>query len=93
MAIYLLSYDLVKETSSFDYKPLWAELRRLNAHKTQLSAWLINLTNTPKEVADHFQGFMDNDDRLWVTRVRAAEHWYFNALEGTNDWLKANPPD
>lgn len=92
MAIYLLSYDLVKETSSFDYKPLWAELRRLDAHKTQFSLWLINLDNTAKDVADHFRNFMDENDRLWITRVRSGEHWFF-AMEGTNEWLAANPPN
>jgi len=90
--IYLLTYDLVKKKPEFDYEILWAELKRLNAHRVQESVWLINLNNTAKEVVEHFAKFVHADDRLWVSSVRKDQHWYRNALKGTTDWLKANPP-
>jgi hypothetical protein len=92
MPVYSLTYDLVNESNSFDYKPLWKELERLNAHRTQYSDWLINLNNTPKEVVDHFQRFTDKDDRVMATRLRPNEYHYVNALPGTNAWLEKNPP-
>lgn len=92
MTVYLLAYDLINEHSGFDYKPLWAELNRLNAHRTQYSLWLVNLNNTPKEVAEHFRKFMDGDDRIWATRVRSNEYWFINAMNGTVEWLRKNPP-
>jgi hypothetical protein len=92
MTVYLLTYDLIKEQSGHDYQPLWNELKSLGAHRTQYSAWLINLNNSAKEVVDHFLRFVDKDDRLWATRVRPGEHWYVNAIGGTNDWLAKNPP-
>ena len=92
MTIYLLSYDLIKERSGQDYQPLWDELKRLGAHRTQLSARLIDVNNTAQQLTEHFKQFVDKDDRLWVTRVRPNEHWYVNAIAGTNDWLQRHPP-
>lgn len=93
MAIYLVAYDLVNESNTFDYQPLWNELARLGGHRTQYSLWLLNLSNTPKEVAEHLSGFLDRDDRLWVTRVRREDYWYFKAMAGTNNWITENRPD
>lgn len=90
MSVYLIAYDLVNES---DYEPLWDELERLGAHKTQYSLWLINSNDTPKEVVEHFSKFVDEDDRIWVTVVRRGKYWYKAALPGTNDWLEENPPD
>lgn len=93
MSVYLIAYDLVNESGSSDYEPLWDELERLGAHKTQYSLWLISANNTPKEIVEHFTKFVDEDDRIWVTSVRRGEFWYKAALPGTNEWLKQNPPD
>ena len=92
MAVYVFTYDLRNESGSQDYQPLWDELERLGAHRFQDSAWLLNLNNTAKEVIEHFKGFTDSDDRLYVSIVHDNEYWYTNAMAGTNDWLKANPP-
>lgn len=93
MSIYLVPYDLVNESKgSFDYQPLWAELKRLGAHRTQYSLWLLNVSNTAKEVAEHLSQFVDGDDRIWVTSVRSGEYWYKNAIGGTNKWIEQNPP-
>jgi hypothetical protein len=92
MSVFLLGYDLIKEKTGHDYKPLWDELARRNAHRTQYSLWLINLNNTPDQVVAHFQKFVDKDDRIWVTRLRPNEYTYVNAMPGTNAWLQKNPP-
>ena len=92
MAVFLLNYDLVNESGSHDYEPLWAALREAGAHRTQYSTWLVASAAGAKGVHDHFQRYLDGNDRLWVTRVRPGEHWFSNAMAGTNDWLKRNPP-
>jgi len=92
MAIYVFAYDLVKKKPEFDYEILWAELKRLGAHRVQESLWIVNLANSAKEVAEHFGRYMHSDDRIWVSSVRRGEHWYKNAMAGTNSWLEANPP-
>ena len=92
MIVYLIAYDLVNKPKEFDYEPLWAELHRLGAHRTQLSLWLVALSNTAKELVEHLSKFVHNDDRLWAIRVHAGDHWYVNAIGGTNTWLERSPP-
>jgi hypothetical protein len=93
MTVYALAYDLVNERKgTFDYQPLWNELKRLGGHRTQLSLWLVNLNNTPVEVVDHFKKFVDADDRVFVSRMRRGEYHWVNGMSGTNDWLSKNPP-
>ena len=93
MTVYALAYDLVNERKgTFDYQPLWDELKRLGAHRTQLSLWLVNLANTPTEVVEHFQKFVDADDRILVSRMRPKEYTFVNAIAGTKNWLANNPP-
>lgn len=71
-----------------DYQPLWDELKRLGAHRTQLSTWLLDLDNSPKEIVEHFKKYVDRDDRLMVVKL-TKDHWYVNAIGGTNAWLEA----
>jgi hypothetical protein len=95
MSVYLLAYDLVKEkkNTSHDYQVLWDELERLKAHRTEYSAWLVNLNNTPQEVVEHFRQFIDENDRLWTTKLCRGEYYYSNAIGGTNKWLATNPAE
>lgn len=91
MTVYLVIYDLNKEESSADYKPLLDELRRLGCHRFQASAWLANLDGTASEVHDHFKALMDSNDSLWVNRL-SKTYTYSGARSGTKDWLRENPP-
>jgi hypothetical protein len=91
MTDYALAYDLVKEQSSHDYEPLWAELKRLGGHRTEYSLWLINVNNTAKETCDQLRNYLDKDDRLWGLEL-TENHYFANATDGTNDWIMNNPP-
>lgn len=91
MTAFLVTYDLVNESGSQDYEPLWDELKRLKAHRTLDSVWLVNMSGSAKNVHDHFKPLLDNDDRLLVCEF-TKNHWYSNARSGTNDWIKNNPP-
>ncbi|MEG6507742.1 CRISPR-associated protein Cas2 [Methyloligella sp. 2.7D] len=91
MTSYLLSYDLMNETGSADYEPLFEELKRWDAQRTQYSVWLLADNSTAKEVHDHFKRHLDSDDRLWVTEI-VKNKYYSNAISGTNAWLAENPP-
>ena len=86
MALFAISYDLIKRK---DYKTLWAEMERLEAHKALNSFYLVSLNNTTAEVRDHLEQYIDEDDRLIVVPFdkRPAHHM---ALVGTNKWLDAN---
>ena len=93
MATFMLMYDLVNEQNSIDYQPLWDELKRLDAHRAQYSAWLVELNNHSKEVHDHFRQFLDENDRLFVIRMFTPRFAYSKSLPGTTNWLKAHPPE
>ncbi|WP_312300124.1 hypothetical protein [Stutzerimonas nitrititolerans] len=88
MTTYTISYDLIKRK---DYQTLWDELRRLGAHRTLESFWLINLNNTAQEVLAHFKQFVDSDDKIWVSEL-TRNHTFNLANAGTNDWLRQNQP-
>lgn len=89
MAIFVLSYDL--KAPGRDYKPLVDELKRLDAHRTLDSFWLINVDNTARDLLEHFKSFLDESDALWVLELTKA-HTFTNAKAGTNDWIRDNPP-
>jgi hypothetical protein len=94
MAVYFVTYDLTKKKPEFDYQILWDELERLNAHRTQLSAWLVSVNITAKDLLDHLKDFVHSDDRLWIVRlmtVNGKQFTYQKAIKGTNDWLADNP--
>lgn len=91
MAVFLISYDLVKENSSHDYEPLWTELKRLSAVRTQLSAWYADLSNTQEQVYSHFLPYVDSNDRLSVIEVMQKPSWN-NGLKGTRDFITAQFP-
>jgi hypothetical protein len=89
MTTFTVSYDLIKDKN---YKRLTDELTRLGGHKTNLSYWLVNVNMaSARDFRSHLAKFVDNDDRLWVVEL-TNNHSFQNALAGTNDWLKANPP-
>ena len=92
MTSFLLAYDLVNESGSHDYQPLWDELKKWGGQKTQYSLWLVADNSTAKAVHDHFKGFLDKDDRLWVAEL-VRNNYYSNAISGTNKWIAENPPD
>lgn len=91
MPPYVVAYDLVKEKDGHDYQPLWDELKRLKGQKTQYSVWLVAASNTAREVHDHIKQFIDSNDRLWVTEL-TKNHYFSNAMAGTNKWIENNPP-
>lgn len=93
MAVFLVSYDLLKEKDGHDYKALWAELEIFSGHRIQYSAWLIAANGTTSAIRDHFTQFVDNNDLLWVNRVRKGQYAFFKSRAGTNDWLSKHPPE
>lgn len=94
MGVFLIAYDIVKEkkNAKHEYDALWAELKRLKAHRTQYSLWLINVALSAKELHDHFRKYLDENDLLWTTRVLRNEY-HFTALKGTVAWLEVNSPE
>jgi CRISPR-associated endonuclease Cas2 len=89
MTKFTVSYDLIKRK---DYQTLWDELKRLGAHRSQASYWLVSVNQSGAETLhNHLKKFVDADDSIWVSEL-TKNHYYSNAKAGTNDWIKNNPP-
>ncbi|WP_280569373.1 hypothetical protein [Chromohalobacter sp. 296-RDG] len=67
MALYSLTYDLVKNRS---YQSLYDELKSFNAIRVTESQWYFRRVNTNAAgLRDHFCKFVDSDDRVMVSQV------------------------
>ncbi|OCO98982.1 MULTISPECIES: hypothetical protein [unclassified Ensifer] len=91
MPPFIITYDLVKEETSADYKPLIDDLKERGGHKYQLSCWLVNLNNTSDEVHAHYRQFLDANDKLMVSEL-TNNHKQDRNFKGTNDWIRDNSP-
>ena len=90
MAVYLVSYDIIKK-DAFEYKPLWDELESLGAVKTQLSEWLLSSRSSQKDVFDHFKAMLHNKDELMITEITKRPHWQLG-FPGTKAFLEKHFP-
>jgi CRISPR/Cas system-associated endoribonuclease Cas2 len=91
MPPFIVTYDLVKEESSADYKPLIDDLEARGGHRYQASCWLVDLNNTASEVYDHYKAMLDSNDKLMVSQLTRNHKQAVN-FKGTNDWIKNHPP-
>jgi len=88
---FIVTYDLVKEETSEDYKPLIKDLKDRGGHRYQDSCWLVSLNNTAADVYSHYRAFLDENDKLMVSEL-TRNHEQGRNYKGTNDWIKNNPP-
>jgi len=90
MAVYLVVLDLRKHGN--DYEHLINELDRLHGHRVMPSAWLVDVTVTAKDLADHLAGgYMGCSDRIWIAEI-TSNGYFRNAMGGTLNWLSDSPP-
>lgn len=68
MALYIVSYDLVKNKN---YSKIFDELKRLGARRMLESNWCLTRSSSgeSKNLRGNFQNFIDSDDRLVVSEV------------------------
>lgn len=68
--LYYLSYDLIKDK---DYQKLYDELKRYGAIRVLESVWAFKYAeNNANAFRDHFNKFIDLDDRLLVIESSAS---------------------
>lgn len=68
-------------------------LQKAGAHRTQQSLWLVRSERSAKALVEEYKGYLDGDDRVWVTKVPKGAYWYSNAIGGTNNWIAKYPPN
>ena len=85
MAYFAVSYQLNKAK---DYKPLWAALEELNAHKAMRDFYLVDVDATAAELRKHLDQHVDADDMVFVVPF-SRKPSYNRAFVGTNEWIGA----
>ncbi|MNE60299.1 hypothetical protein D3C80_1554360 [compost metagenome] len=73
MAIYSITYDLIKDK---DYAKIIKAIKAISgtwAKPTQ-SQWLVDTYKTEAEIRDNLKNYMDNDDELFVCKLDMP-HW------------------
>lgn len=86
MAILLVTYDLRQPGKN--YQPLYDWLKKFAYCKGMDSVWLLDTHWTPAQVRDELQNIVDNNDRVFVTRLHSNTWASLNYSCG--DWLN-NP--
>ena len=75
MPLFSVTYDLVKEDSSFDYQPLWDALGDVSGVKTQFSGWLVGYDTTQRDLYRYLRKTVDSNDRLMVIQITSRPDW------------------
>lgn len=94
MAVFLIAYDILNEGGAHDYEPLWQDLKKHGGQAVQDGLWLVlwDQDAGAEAVERHVRYFLDEGDRLLVTRLRAGEFSQSRSRAGTDDWLAAQGP-
>jgi CRISPR-associated endonuclease Cas2 len=88
MPQFLVTYDLVDNEASSEYKRLEEAIKGYEASvKVQRSVWLVKAGSSAKELREELWRYMDRNDRLLVIRIARGSAWK-NALSG-NPEVKA----
>lgn len=92
MTIYLMAYDLLNESGTHDYEPLWQELKAIEAQSVQDGLWMLEISRSLSETVQYFRPLLDSGDRLFITQLRDAEFFQSSSRRGTEDWLELRQP-
>lgn len=84
MAVYIVTYDLNKETKR---PPIVEEVRKTAWARLSESSYAISTTETPSEVYQRFKPLLDENDNFFViTLKKPFQSW---APKEVNDWLNS----
>jgi hypothetical protein len=74
MALYLISYDLLKPGKNYD--PLIDALTQQGAKRVLVSQWTLNTYCSPKQIRDWARRYMDNNDRILISEINSNRSCY-----------------
>jgi hypothetical protein len=69
LALYLISYDLLKPGKNYD--SLIDALTQQGAKRVLLSQWILNTYCSAKQVRDWARRHMDNNDRILISEIKS----------------------
>jgi len=85
MAVYIVTYDLNKETKRPD---ILSDIKKTSWAKLSESSYAISTTETPTEVYNRLSKHIDNNDNLYVITLK--KPYYGKGPKDVNDWLANN---
>lgn len=89
MALYSITYDLVKDRDYPElYKAIISLCNNTYARPTK-SQWIVQSTKTPKQIVEFLMKYIDHDDVIFVIQVDATSWWSVNMNKTAVNWLKA----
>ncbi|HAV4226307.1 hypothetical protein ACSVHO_17670 [Acinetobacter nosocomialis] len=87
MAVYSVTYDLIK---SKDYSRIIEGIKKVsgdNWAKPTKSQWIITSTKTSEQIRDFLKNYIDSDDVLFVIEVKPENWASWNIPRETLNWL------
>jgi CRISPR/Cas system-associated endoribonuclease Cas2 len=87
MAIYLVTYDLNKETTR---PKIVDEVRKTGYARLSESSYAIDTQETPQQVYNRFLKLLDNNDDFYVILLKRP--YSGQGSQEVNDWLESNLP-
>ena len=89
--ILLVSYDLIKEESSEDYKALIDKIKSYGSWAKPLeSFWLIKTEKSASEMRDELRSVTDSNDEIVVLNVTGDNWATFGISKEVTDWMHQN---
>jgi CRISPR/Cas system-associated endoribonuclease Cas2 len=86
LAIYIVTYDLNKETKRPD---ILEDIKTTPWAKLSESSYAIDTTETPQQVFDRLEEHLDDNDNLYV--ILLSQPYYGRGPQAVNDWLAERP--
>lgn len=87
MSTYMVGYDLNKRGQ--DYDALIEAIKTYHWWHCLDSTWIIKTSDTPLQIRDRLQQYVDSNDGLLVIEVNRNAAWV-GFSEECSDWLQAN---
>lgn len=72
MAVFIVSYDTVKERN---YQALYEGMENVGGVRLLESVWGVALENTTAEVRDWVRDLLDDDDKILVVKLKPSVSW------------------
>ncbi|AXY61757.1 hypothetical protein CDG61_09385 [Acinetobacter sp. WCHAc010052] len=89
MAVYSITYDLIKEK---DYEKVINAIKSISGlwAKPTKSQWLVDTTMSEIEIRKYLQGYIDSDDIIFVCKIDMPNWSSSKVPSDVLDWLHAH---
>lgn len=87
MSVYIVTYDLHKGATPFDYERLVTLIKEEGSWACLgSSAYLVESEQSAKQLRDHYNEVLTEEDMLYVGIVQAPAAWHGYSKE-VSDWI------